>query len=125
MSKIATDLDQSKKLAKILPIESADMYWDYDVKKKEYYLMAMDEQFDDLCVLAWSLSALMDILPNKVEYECKTYFFKLQTDVYSSGEKYYYLGYQGCCYWLKYEDSKDLLDACVNMIVKLKEKNLL
>ena len=27
MNKIATDLEQSKKLAKILPIESADMYY--------------------------------------------------------------------------------------------------
>ena len=27
MNKIATDIDQSKKLEEILPLESADMWW--------------------------------------------------------------------------------------------------
>lgn len=57
-----TDLERSKKLAEILPLESADMYYDYDVQKHEYYPMIMDEQFDDTCIPAWSSTALMNIL---------------------------------------------------------------
>ena len=64
-----TDIEQSKKLAEILPIEGADMYWDYDVQKHEYYPMVMDEQFDDTCVRAWSLAALFKMLPYSARLE--------------------------------------------------------
>ena len=61
-----TDLDQSRKLEEILPIESADMYWDYDYSiytgEYKYYPMVMDDQFDDVCIPCWSLTALMDVL---------------------------------------------------------------
>lgn len=123
--KIATDLEQSQRLARILPFKSADMYWDYDIQKHEDYLMVMDEQFDDTCIPAWSLSTLFSILPNEIIFELKSYRFKMRTDVYSSGEKYYDLGYQGNGYWLEYEDSTELVDACVNLIIKLHEKDLL
>ena len=135
--KIATDLEQSRKLAEFLPIESADMFYfrqiddDYfppniisivptpiiisDDKKPNY-------NYD---IPAWSLSALMNAIPNRVEYEFKTYFFKLETDVYSSGEKYYDLGYQSAYGWLEYEDSTELVDACVNLIIKLHERELI
>jgi hypothetical protein len=62
-------------LAEILPIESADMYCDYDVQKHEYYPMVMDEQFDDTCIRAWSLAALLKLIPNfnmfKRTIECR------------------------------------------------------
>ena len=66
-----TDLEQSKALAKILPIESADMYYmetscnnytigvlrrmekDMLIKQAEYYKMFP----------CWSLAALLDVLP--------------------------------------------------------------
>lgn len=35
--KAYTDLEQSKKLAEILPIESADMYYHYNVGINSYY----------------------------------------------------------------------------------------
>lgn len=62
--KAFSDLEQSKKLEEFLPLETADMYWDYgyDGKKYEYYLMVMDDQFDDVCIPAWSLAALLELI---------------------------------------------------------------
>lgn len=98
-----TDLSQSKKLAEILPIESADMYYDYDVQKHEYYPMVMDDQFDGTCVRAWSLAALLDILPKGIKL-CK-----------SDGGKYFIEG-------VLYDNP---VDACVAMIENLHELKML
>lgn len=145
MKKIATDLEQSKKLAEILPIESADMYYHntsirginyvdaHQLEAKPYNTTIGTSWFEAYkkhnpmfeVVPAWSLSALMDILPHEIIFDCKSYNFKMCTDVYSSGEKYYDLGYQGVGYWLEYVDSTDLVDACYEMILKLHELNLL
>lgn len=56
-----TDIEQSKKLAEILPIESADMYWwcGEDLRIGGYRAMVLD--YDIPC---WSLAALLSILPN-------------------------------------------------------------
>lgn len=45
------------------------MYWDYDIQKHEDYPMVMDEQFDDTCIPAWSLTALFKILPYSASLE--------------------------------------------------------
>ena len=128
MTKIATDLEQSKKLAKILPLDSADMYYEPSVgfRTEPSELKVGNIKYaHPRSIPAWSLSTLMDFLPIQFDWEFKTYKFKMCNDVYSIGEKYYDLGYQGSCGWLLYVDSKDLVDACVEMIVQLKEKELL
>ena len=58
-----TDLEQSKKLAEILPLESADMYWWYSGKR--YYIEAIDDgDFNEKGdIRAWSLAALLSVLP--------------------------------------------------------------
>lgn len=57
--KAYTDISQSKKLAKILPIESADMnYWCGTQIRIGGY-RTMDKDLDIPC---WSLAALLDIL---------------------------------------------------------------
>ena len=66
-NKICTSLEQSKKLIELgIDVNTADMYWDYDVIKHEDYPMVMDEQFDDTCIPAWSLSALLELIKNSV-----------------------------------------------------------
>ena len=121
-----TSVEQSKVLSKILPLDSADMYWDYDVQKHEHYLMVMDDQFDDTCIRAWSLAALYNILPNS-EYITTTLSrgaWKLKTREFI--DKWY----------CEYEDENDPwnattisasnpVDACVEMVIKLHELNLL
>lgn len=64
MNKICTSIKQSKKLIELgVDIDTADMYWDYDIQKHEDYPMVMDEQFDDTCIPAWSLTALLKLIP--------------------------------------------------------------
>lgn len=132
MAKIATNLEQSKQLAKILPIESADMFY-----YKNIFFGALSvfngallprgnqEIKEEKMIPAWSLSALMAVLSIKFDWEFKTYEFEMRTDYYSNGEKYYDIGYQGSCGLLLHVDAKNLVDACVEMILKLKEKELL
>ena len=61
-----TDLEQSKKLAEILPLETADMYlWS---SGKRYYIEAMDDgdfNEEEGHVRAWSLAALLGVLPRE------------------------------------------------------------
>lgn len=109
--KLNTDLEQSRKLATILPIESADMYypWDMDsgaflnipiVKDDSYYLQGSID--------CWSLAALLEVLPeynlqrtdwgNKTEYK-----IVVTTDEDNYASKNY----------------DNPVDACVAMIEKL------
>ena len=117
-----TDIKQSKVLSKILPLESADMYWDYDVQKHEYYPMIMDDQFDNTCIRAWSLAALMKILHRNEED-----IVSLSYGGYKDGE--YILNW---CLDYEFEDgdykktfSDNPVDACYEMIIKLHKLNLL
>lgn len=55
-----TDIHQSKKLAEILPVKSADMYYAYDIAYAIPYKNGIGTE--EPC---WSLAALLDILyPN-------------------------------------------------------------
>jgi len=66
-----TDIEQSRKLAEILPLESADMYWrslnlnghiswTSHIKRLEPSLYDFEHYAP-----CWSLAALLDILPNE------------------------------------------------------------
>ena len=74
-----TDIEQSKKLAEILPIESADMCYKclgedpYDIVmrpytdwKEEYKGLLVNYEVD--VIPCWSLAALFDILPKSLIY---------------------------------------------------------
>ena len=105
--KAFTDISQGKKLAEILPMESADMYLDYDFLKHEVYAMIMDDQFDDTCIRAWSLAALLDALPSST---------------LDSSNDHYYRSY---CMERFTEWHDNAVDACYEMIIKLHEQKLL
>lgn len=133
-----TSLEQSKKLSEILPLESADMF--YVAGKGEPVFIGNkmvacgNDDYDALGgpdVLCWSLGALLGVMPQINEWNtpygyendklsqfepkiCKiwehsfvpsykvTYGNELSTDIYDNP-----------------------VDACYEMILKLKEKNLL
>lgn len=65
-----TDLEQSKKLAEILPFESADMYYYSYMSIGEPFYMNYPNVIEDRQILAkndipcWSLAALLNILPS-------------------------------------------------------------
>ena len=121
-----TDLEQSKKLAEILPLESADMTYYACVKdwrgnpiepkwgkpanltKEELALPCANFQKYEY-VPCWSLAALLDILPsgkaiiqNKESSEYKYICNNIDTAFYNNP-----------------------IDACYEMIIKLHEQNLL
>lgn len=113
-----TDIEQSKILAEILPIESADMcyrivaYNPNDTHVYQPYCFSGTLESDIPC---WSLAALLEII-NKDFY----------TDLYHDGET-----------WtvdVQHHDNEEMndfvyadepIDACVEMIVKLNEKGLI
>lgn len=133
--KAFTDIEQSKKLAKILPIKSADMSYtlDFDsemyetttVPYKSWIIPKCAESYKGLAqiVPCWSLAALLDVLP-KEYYPVKDH----KTDLI--------LGKPKDKWCILYWDTTGMqhgietlgdnpVDACVEMIFKLKEKNLI
>lgn len=127
--KAFTDLDQSKKLAEILPIESADMWWNWlsdpfdEVNGGEYVkepLLHKPVCNPDAAVPCWSLAALLNILPHCIDDGYDLVLGKL-TD-----NKGWYVMYDDVDHFTRfYVTHSDLIDACIEMIVKLKEKDLI
>lgn len=122
MAKIATDIEQSKLLAKILPIESADMIYSainnsYPWVWKGIPLLHKND------APAWSLAALLEVLADTIDGENgETYHIRIfKVD----GE--YMIAYQE--EWIDdtfvTEYYEDFVDACVEMIKLLKGRDLL
>ena len=102
-----TDIEQSKKLAEILPIKSVDMfYWRSEVLRRGNY-KAMDTEFDIPC---WSLAALLELIPKNYLIEANKKTTRTLYHITAiSGEVTHY--------------HQDLVDAAVEMLLKLYNKN--
>ena len=130
-----TDLYQSKKLAKILPLSTADMCFKcvgedpYDVVlrpysewKEEYKDLLVDKEVD--VIPCWSLAALLSIIPQEIfdgEYiinitEGLDNKWVLTYDHFENRNHSYYTLSIG---------ADNLVDACYEMILKLHELKLL
>lgn len=127
-----SNLQQSKKLAEILPLESADMYYQYVLPKsdkikhnpeignpinalewynKGYTLGGKEPiKLDDYCVPCWSLAALLDILPNGIVMNKDS-----QNGMYHFSSKY--IGTS--------VTADNPVDACVAMIIMLSKNGLI
>jgi hypothetical protein len=118
-----TSISQSKAIANILPIESADMKWFIPADnegefveevtiikyKCEYYSFEKVTDWDDTPYIpCWSLAALLSVLP---KYELHNNGKTIQLDVNLET--------------LTTEGNETLLDLVVNMIIHLHEINLL
>ena len=132
-----SDLQQSKKLAEILPIESADM--EYLAIKETGKLVADvpfvkdDSEVEDSAyshtydkIVCWSLTALLGVLPNNEN---------ISTNLSKGGYRISTLEYTNS-WFVDYEDETNGLnncvtsadnpvDACYEMILKLNELKLL
>ena len=110
--KAFTDINQSKKLAEILPIESADMryapfgdthpwVWDGHLLEKG-------------AIPCWSLAALLDqmICPKLENYVQNIWDLDAAED-------------DTLHQWLSVQDCQTAVDACVEMIIKLHEQKVL
>ena len=128
MNKICTSIEQSKKLAEILPLESADMYWWSSGKR--YYIEAMDDgdfNEEEGHIRAWSLAALLGVLPIVYTNHKKEVCGPLHIDITDSETPFalWYVNplHKGSIVELKTKEYDNLVDACVEMILKLKENN--
>lgn len=114
-----TDIEQSKRLAKILPLESADMWWLYITAQGKHIAMMYEEPdphylarmesygIKNAAIPCWSLAALVSILP------AETRLLKSATD-----DNFHI----DCpkCNVNKWFDNP--VDACVEMIENLHKK---
>ena len=117
-----TDLEQSKKLAEILPTESADMYW-WSSGKRYYIESIDDDDYDeDKDIRAWSLAALIDVLPDIITDEDGTIF---GLNIKKNFIEYYNPSMGALCATYHSITAEDLVDAAYEMIIKLKEEGLL
>lgn len=120
MNKICTTIEQSKKLMELgIDINNADMHWMNEILFLSFD--KVDKVFNDKMgceyLPAWSLTALLNIIPlsvldkffneetKSIQWNCMSF-----PDKHSSVETNNY---------------DNPIDACVEMIVKLKELDLL
>ena len=125
--KAYTDFEQSQSLAKILPLESADMSWasiyDEDHMMSDHRVSLLPFMlFSGAGVPCWSLSALLAIIPKRI----KDYAI-LRMDM---GEKDFSLWYDDINLgmvnlYLPDVTKENPIDTCVEMVVKLHEQKLL
>ena len=110
-----TSLEESKKLAKILPPESADMSWVSNGLGKPFArTIPIKGDPEELCA-CWSLASLLEILDYPQLSKDKLCSLKVgwMVSVYPND----------CRYDSCWHDNP--VDACVEMIIKLKELKLL
>jgi hypothetical protein len=116
-----TDIEQSRKLAKILPLESADMCYIQDLlagcKYGEYkpYIGDLIPAYGQDKIRCWSLAALLNILN----------YPQLSKDKLGSGKTGWMVSVypDNCRYDSCWHDNP--IDACVDMIEKLNELKML
>lgn len=138
--KSCTDIEQSKILNNILPYDTADMYYQYVLpwsstlhfvpaignpsEALKWYNMGYEKtgqppmELNNFCVPCWSLTALLDILNNKA------YSIDEDATVTLSSYKTVEWDLSIINSGLETVINSDPIDACVEMILKLKDKGL-
>lgn len=116
--KTYTDLEQSKKLTEILPLESADMYWENGISDKYiqcFTPFVIDEDATnvnfDYDVPCWSLTALLGVLPEPQLIQNSDGRWMLR--IWDKKRFPWSVG-----------GNVNPVDACYEMIIKLNEQNL-
>lgn len=133
--KAYTDIEQSRKLAKILPLESADCFWDYDDLQKYHRIDWFEDGYDKDSqlrlnknnVCAWSLAALLDVLPFHLIVNNQRYAFSMVKGLDKNGETYAikYTIFNTTIYFHLTDFYNNPVDTCVEMIFKLNELKML
>lgn len=111
-----TDIEQSKKLAEILPIESADMFFVYDYFIGDFggvdFIRPGVLEIDD--VPCWSLAALIELMG-----ECRME----RTPLDQSGA--FTHSFVDDYYNIRTFEEDNAVDAAVEMILKMHEQKLI
>ena len=125
-----TSLEQSKELAEFLPIESADMHYLTYSTYEEYcdeivYTANLGKHgmYDKCCIPCWSLAALLNYL-REVDY-----FPEINADEFEVTMSITYFNDHEARHLTPVRnitvEAESFIDACVTMIEKLHEQNLL
>lgn len=128
--KAFTDIEQSKKLSEILPIESADMMWDdwslidEGWKLSVGYYPEIEKDYGRKCYPAWSLAALLEILPDEI-IDDNGYNVLINIEKYDLKYQISYFTDLNFSDKIKTDEYENLVDAAVEMILKLHEEKLL
>jgi hypothetical protein len=103
-----TDIEQSRKLAEILPLESADMYrvFENNAETRVYFGKTPTAYF--VSKPCWSLTALLEVLPNE------------NMLVKTTDKEYYCLAKD-----IMTKHYNNPIDACYEIVLELKRKELL
>lgn len=123
-----TDLNQSRRLAEILPIESADMWYCPYPNDVDWYDEPRIGKAELLLnqLPCWSLAALLGALPTTIGNFFEKNALRLRMD---KGENDFNIWYEYFDCWdvAKGLDVKEgnPIDACVEIIIKLYEQNFL
>ena len=125
-----TSLEQSKKLAEILPLESADMwlpyYYDIISDTCEYNKEPMLHKpicDPDKAVPCWSLAALLEIIGNiRTVYERMV---TIEVGKYAGNKWYVELVFVMTESKALMTYTNELINACYEMILKLHEQKLI
>lgn len=124
--KAFTDIEESKKLAKILPIESADMTYDGNgLLNVGCVTFVLNHRRD--CTPCWSLAALLEQIPSDIKTK-DGYSYTLEIEKCDAEHLPCGLNYHDT--WGRGEDIishyyDNYVDACVDLIIRLKEKDLI
>lgn len=127
-----TDLEQSKKLAEILPLESADYTRlgkdESNVLTRTYFESCSSELKGwigkDEMYPCWSLAALLEQLPYEVCDDDGNSFY-LQTNKEDDVYQLVYTDPNGDFESIETDRYEHFIDACYEMITRLNELNLL
>ena len=140
-----TDLEMSKKLADILPLESADQTWartaivgaNFDVPEEQQYRHNGDmpfqyysgdmpfQYYSVIGIPCWSLATLLHLLPNEIS----SGEYKIRIRKYSRGNTTLYQvaygnnkGHSGTWHdMINTGEKENLIDCCVSMIMVLRQ----
>ena len=129
--KAYTDLEQSKKLAEILPLESADMCyikhsssdnpnWEFNEDFPPMILGNVPiNEITAETLPCWSLASLLDVLPDTITNNNGIAFkLNIKKNIIEYSNPSLYLIH-------KFVKSDNLIDACVEMIIKLNKLKML
>lgn len=111
-----TNIEQSRKLEEILPMESADMHYVMVDTENEIYSAGLSNYMGILPSLpCWSLAALLNVL----------LYPQLSKDKLGSGKEGWMVSVypDNCRYDSCWHDNP--VDACYEMVLKLNEQKLL
>ena len=122
--KAFTNIKQSKKLAEILPVESADMSWAGTGLGKPFARIIPSKGYPEEICPCWSLAALLDILSETIEDEWAVY--ELIIDMIYKKPEYVRLGDCNHSDFPSWDwDNEELLDNIVESVIWLNNNGYL